>query len=180
MSTERILRQIDQQADVARDREQLELRSAAAELARTERARIPLADRFRAAHGRMVRIHCEGGAVVEGVVNDIGAQWCEISAEPRGAAVIPLRRIGMISGLGERSRESEGPLRGARTLASRLRELADERALLECTTIAGTARGRILGVGQDALDLMPVDDQWEARGRRVTIPLDALVLIRRC
>lgn len=156
-----------------------EMRIGAEEMTRAERARITLADRLRGALGRPLVLHLGTDHAVAGPLAALGADWVLLgqdeSSGPR--MLVPLAGIVMIEGLPARARPDGGGVLGPRSLAAMLREIAEERGDVLVHTTLGASRGRLLGIGEDLLDLvrLSVDD---ARGRRrmetVSIPLARL------
>ncbi len=118
---ERLFADLEAQADSAA---QLDLDAEVAERTRTERGRIRLSDRLRAADGPItVRV---AGEVLQGRVLDVGPDWLllELGDPPATEVLVALAAIQAIDGLparaaGTRLRGSGGGAAGSAARAAR-------------------------------------------------------------
>jgi len=163
--------------------ESLEMRALSDELARTERAQVHLADRFRAAVARPLRLHLDGGLTVEGLLEDSGEDWVRLRppAEP-GPAIVLLDRIVLVEGLRQRARpRSESLAQRPRSLGAVLRGIARDRSLVRLHTRIGSCHGRLRGVGADALDVRTSPTGESTRlpgGQDIVLPLGGLLVVQ--
>lgn len=163
--------------------ESLDMRAMSDELARAERAQVSLADRFRAAAGRLVRVHLAADLAVDGAIEDSGEEWVRLRPSGEaGIALVPMARIALVEGLPQRARPvSDAVGRRPFGLGHELRGIARDRSLVRLRTDAGTCHGRLRAVGADALDLRTSPTGEAVRvsaGRDVLVPFSALVLVQ--
>lgn len=177
MSTERMIADLEAHMDRI---EGEEIRAAADELGRAERARVLLADRLRGARGRPVRLHLLDGSTVAGTADEVGATWVLLRS-PDGARIwVALAAIALAEGLGPRARSHTGSL-PPRSLGSVLREIARDRTLVHLTTGDLELTARIASVGSDHVDvvMLPTGEAGAvAAGGRAVIPFPALRVVR--
>ncbi len=160
--------------------ERRELDSEVAERTRRERALVDLGSRLAAAAGS-VTVSLDGGAIVAGAVEDLGADWVLMRPGKDGREVlVPLSGVLSVGGL----LGGSAPARTARRfgLGSALRALSRDRA-----TVAVVLRGgvRVVGtidaVGADHLDLAEHEEgelRRRANVRRtLALPFAAVVSI---
>lgn len=122
---------------------------AAAERVRAEAARTSLADRWRAAGGRLVTVRLVGGAQVAGTVVESGADWVWLGTPP-GQTVVRLAAVLTAEGLG-RQAQPAGSTAGRLAAGHALRRLAAtgrparlqlvDGAVIEGTLVAVLADG---------------------------------------
>ena len=148
-----------------------------ADRAHGEYAQVTLASRVHASSGRAVRLALRGGAVVEGVLEQVGDGWCRVV----GAGhewVVRLPAVTSAEGLSPRSvAEAVRPATARLGLRSALRRLGEEA----CTAVVLTVEGGSLllhveRVGADFLEGGRVDSA--ARGGQVVVPFGAVAALR--
>jgi hypothetical protein len=156
------------------------------ERARMESARVGLVDRVRAAVGSELRLHCAGGIVVAGTLNQVGADWALVDEAAGQQAVVPIAAVLAFGGLGWLSAlpGDDGTVGSRLGLGSVLRGIGRERIgvrayLLDSTMLAGT----IDRVGTDFVELAlhPVGQprrRSDVRDRLV-VRFAALAVVRR-
>ena len=154
--------------------------SAAEDLARAERAEIPLLDRLRTAHAIVVDVVDHGP--VSGTVSDVGRDVVVIEASD-GAWAIAIAGIAGVMGVPESAREAPG-VGGRLGLASIVRAWSRERSVVRVYR-RGSAPvdGTIDRVGSDHLDLAEHDPGRPRLGgevrRTVVVPFAAISALRR-
>ncbi|MDP9395589.1 MAG: hypothetical protein M3Q27_15630 [Actinomycetota bacterium] len=174
MRWERLFADLEGQLD---ESGRADLDAEVADRTRAERSAIRLVDRLRAASGSTVTVVLDGRSVV-GRVADVGADWVLLEETAR-VALVPLRAVNTLRGLGARARHpgSEGPVAGRRELTAVLRSLARDRADAVLSLTGGSeVSGVIERVGADHLDL--AERGGGGDGHRLTVPLSALVVVR--
>ncbi len=175
MRWERLFADLEGQLD---ESGRADLDAEVADRTRAERSAIRLVDRLRAASGSTVTVVLDGRSVV-GRVADVGADWVLLEEETARVALVPLRAVNAVRGLGARARHpgSEGPVAGRRELTAVLRSLARDRADAVLSLTGGSeVSGVIERVGADHLDLGERGGGGD--GHRLTVPLSALVVVR--
>ncbi|WP_133249883.1 hypothetical protein [Brachybacterium endophyticum] len=178
MSLERMFEDLESRMDHLESEER---RAVTEELTRAELSQIPVMDRLRGAVGAHLGLRLRGGALVEGELAEVGADWVRMRIAPDSrSAWVPLGALVMIESLAARVREAApGPLRPS-GLGHELRSLARDRVVVQVATEAGEFRGHIAAVGQDAMDLRLLatgDRLAEGSARRVTILLSAVLVL---
>ena len=174
---ERLFADLEAQADSAA---QLDLDAEVADRTRTERGRIRLSDRLRAADGPVtVRV---AGEVLQGRVLDVGPDWLllELGDPPATEVLVALAAIQAIDGLPARAAEPGSAGRVAERLDLRhvLRGLArDREPVVVASTDGVRLRARLDRVGADHVDLTPLDIGQASASRLV--PLTAIATVRR-
>lgn len=161
-----------------------QVRATAEDLARGERAQIPLADRLRGAIGARLVVHGDPGIVAEGRLTEVGEGWFGLLGLATATRlVVPLGAVTVIEGLESRVRP-EGPGRvPSQSLRQVLRSISRDRALVRISTRGGVHTGRIAAVGEDALDLTrsPTGERSAGVGAvtstGITVPLAAVQLL---
>ncbi len=182
MRWEELFADLESQADAALA---AELAAEVAERTRREVGRLRLVDRLRAAPEAVIVVRLRGAGVLTGTVADVGADWVLIGEPDGRGALVPLREVLALSGLGDRSElpGAEGEVEQRLDLRYALRRLVRDRAAVEVvlgdgTTVAGT----LDRVGADHVDLAQhaPDEARRARAVRqvLLIPLSALALVR--
>jgi hypothetical protein len=179
---EELFADLESQADAA---EAAELAAEVAERTRHEVGRLRLVDRLRAAAGATVVVRLRGAGALTGDVADVGADWV-LLAEPDGrAALVPLREVLALSGVGVRSDlpGSEGEVEQRLDLRYALRRLVRDRAAVEVVLVDGTrVAGTLDRVAADHVDLAQHAPEEARRARAVRqvllVPLSALALVR--
>ena len=181
MRWEELFADLESQADAA----DAELAAEVAERTRREVGRLRLVDRLRVAVGATVVLRLRGAGALTGTVADVGADWV-LLAEPDGrAALVPLREVLALSGVGVRSDlpGSEGTVEQRLDLRYALRRLVRDRAAVEVVLVDGTAvAGTLDRVAADHVDLAQHAPDQARRARAVQqvllVPLSALALVR--
>ncbi|MEP6853185.1 MAG: hypothetical protein ABJA87_11090 [bacterium] len=175
-------------ADLEAQADALAARERAAEvdeLVRAELSRLTLVDRLRGAGGTVLTVRCLGGARVDGVAGRVGPDWLLID-EPGREAIIALRAVSRVSGLGRIS----GTAPAANSVASRLRlgsvlrGIARDRSRVAFHLIDGDhLEGTIDRVGADAVEVaVHPGAQFRRRGEVSdvpAVPFSALAVVRR-
>lgn len=162
-----------------------ELDAEVAERTRHEVGRLRLVDRLRVAHGRDLVVRVRGAGVLTGAVADVGADWV-LLAEPGGrGALVPLREVLALSGLGARSElpGRQGEVEERLDLRFALRRLVRDRAAVEVVLVDGTAvAGTLDRVAADHVDLAQHAPDQARRARAVRqvlqAPVSAIALVR--
>jgi hypothetical protein len=178
MSLERMFEDLESRMDHLESEER---RAVTEELTRAERAQVLVVDRLRGAVGQDVRALMRDGGSVEGEILEVGADWVRLRsrADARSTWLV-LRAVVLLEDLPTRVREPGRTRLRPPGLGTALRALARDRALVHVRTEAGELRGRIAGVGQDALDLrlLPTGEQHAAAGTRtVTVMLEGILAV---
>ena len=144
-----------------------------ADMVRTERAGVTLADRVRDAVGSTLRVHVAAEGVVDGVLVDAAAQWLLLDVGQGRRALVPTGAVLVAEGLGRRSAPPAGRVESALSLGHVLRALGRDRSVVTVRTAAGEVVGRIDGVGADHLDV----GLEQPPGRQVVVPLTAVLSV---
>lgn len=176
-------------ADLSAAMAEAELAEMAAELpdrTRAEFGRLRLVDRLRPAVGREVGLTLSAGAPVHGTVIEVGADWLLLGGHGCREALVPMRAVEEVSGLGRESAEpgSEGRVTAKLDLRYALRRLARDRAPVTATLAGGgSLTGTCDRVGADFLELAEHAAGEPRRASAVqalrAVPLAALVVLRR-
>lgn len=166
--------------------ERLDLDAEIAERARTEEAAVELADRLRGSLGQRIVVQLASGSTFEGTLSHAGSQALVLD-EPQHQMLIPYASAVRYSGLSRLAIAEPSIVRQRLGLASALRGLARDRAVLAVLLDGGPAgesvvHGVIDRVGRDYLDLAVTGDGEDRRAANVrqpaTIPFTALAGIR--
>jgi hypothetical protein len=159
------------QAEEATERD-----GAVAELTRAEQATVLLADRVRAAEGRVLRVELADGEALDGRPAHVATSWFQLDAtraQGRVQHLVPLTAVASVLGLGPHSVPST-----SRTdrlgLGGALRGLQRDRVRVQVRTSAGTVLGRVARVGADHLDVEELD---RARPGLRVVPFAALLRV---
>lgn len=163
--------------------ESQEMRATAEDLARAERAQVPLPDRLRGALGTVIAVHLAPGLVSSGELTEVGEDWIGLGADGR-RVLVPIPAIALLEGLPSKVRAAPRAVIPPPSLRQVLRGISRDRALVRVETPAGSATGRISAVGGDAFDLArrPTGERGAlprsgATGSVATVPLTAVRLI---
>jgi hypothetical protein len=153
-----------------------------ADLGRTERAALQLADRLRGHLHAQLTIRLLGGDVVRARLVDVGVDW--VMLDDGGCAVVlPATAVAGVEGLSRLASPGSGDLARRVGLAVVLRRLGRDRSGVRLCLLDGTVvTGTIDRVGADHLDLAqhPSDEQRRRHAVRgvLVVPLAALAQIR--
>ena len=158
-----------------------DLDSEVSDRTRRERAQVSLMDRLTAAVGTRLTVRLVTGDVVEGDLQDIGADWVllRVRATPRDA-LVPVAAVVGVVGLGQRAAQETVARRFG--LGYAVRALSRDRATVALTDTSGrTLTGTIDRVGADLLDLAEHSAERVRRAEnvtgRVSVPFAAIVRI---
>lgn len=181
MRWERFLEDLEAEADGAVGAER---HAEVADRASREVGRQHVTDRLRVLTDEEIVIRVYGAGVVRGTVASTGSGWVLMDEAPGRQALVPLRHVLAIGGLGHKAAVpgSEGEVGARLGVGYALRALARDRARVVVVTLAdgGTVTGIIARVGADFLDIAEAGDAGEPAGLRAltAIPFDAVVLVR--
>lgn len=92
-----LFQDFESQLDAA---QRADLNARSTELARVEAGAVELADRFRAARGRQLRLRLRNGRDVIGVVDEVASTWVLLSTQC-GAMLIPAHAVDVVHQLEE-------------------------------------------------------------------------------
>lgn len=176
-------------ADLEAQAQALEVAERATEV--EERARIEVGStamlqRLRGAIGAGVRIELLGDLALSGTLERVGADWLLCDEGAGREALVPLRAVRLVQGLGRVSAASgsEGAVTARLTVRSALRGIARDRSAVRLHTVDGAiVDATVDRVGADFIEVAR-HAAGEARRRGevrdvVLIPLDALAAVRR-
>jgi hypothetical protein len=161
-----------------------------ADRSRREAGYLRLVDRLRPAVGHVVRCAVVGGvaerAAVTGRLAALGVDWLLVEESPAQEALVPMRSVLSVQGLGGASVQPghEGTVGARLDLRYALRSLVRDRAMCTVVFVDGAVvTGTPARVGDDFIELVehPGGEIRPAReGRSVyTIPITAIAFIRR-
>ncbi|WP_088320932.1 hypothetical protein [Kineosporia sp. R_H_3] len=167
----------------AEDRAEFE--AEVADLARTERALLSLADRLRGHDGCTLTFHLAEGDEVTGRLHDVGRDWVAVTTGTR-SALVPLAAVVGVDGLTRAAAappDPDGPPPLRVGLGTALRVLARDRAYVRLRLRGGTVvAGTVDRVGADHLDVAvhPADEPRRAAAvsRVRCVPFGAVVVVR--
>jgi hypothetical protein len=165
----------DLEAQLAAD-EAAEREGAVAELTRAEQATMTLVDRFRAVHGRPVRLELSDGEVLDGLLAHVATSWVQLDGgrgHGRVQHLVPFTAVASVVGLGPHGAPSTSRLDGL-GLGGALRGLQRDRVRVQVRTAAGVVVGRIGRVGADHLD---VEETERARPAVRVVPFGAVLRV---
>ncbi|HUR14730.1 MAG TPA: hypothetical protein VM097_09605 [Mycobacteriales bacterium] len=175
-------------ADLEGQADAVEAAGVAAEVAertRRELGRLRVVDRLRAAVGTTLVLRLRGAGALTGLLADVGADWLLLEQPDGRAALVPLREVLALSGVGVRSDlpGSEGEVEQRLDLRYALRRLVRDRAAVELVLVDGTrVAGTLDRVAADHVDLAQhaTDEARRAKAVRqvLLVPLGALALVR--
>lgn len=153
-----------------------DLNARSSELARVEAGAVELADRFRAAHGRQLRLRLRNGRDVIGVVDEVASTWLLLSTQ-YGATLIPAHAVDVVHQLDSGAQSQRSEVRARLGLGHTLRALARDRVLVRVATVSGDITGMIDQVGRDYLEVGLADEPGGPgrRRERALVPFHALV-----
>ncbi|WP_188667524.1 hypothetical protein [Tersicoccus solisilvae] len=158
--------------------------SEIAERTRIDQQSVTLAGRLRASTGAHVRTLQADGDMVTGVVGFTGADWVCLRSGPQDV-ILAVGWCRSWEGLHRATAPPPTSVGDRLSLASALRGLSRDRALVTATLAAGqpstAVRGRIERVGRDFVDLTPVHPGELRPDRRpggtTTVPMAACLRI---
>jgi hypothetical protein len=149
------------------------------ERTRSEQSRVTLSQRLSGNVGRQVSVTTRGGRTVEGVLTNTGAGWIVLLSEAR-SVVVPAASVHVLRGLGRGVGQPLTGVEGRLGLASALRVLSRDRALVSLWVTSPSARytGRLDRVGSDFVELglaAEGDDRRAATARdMLTVPFGSI------
>ncbi|GAB4099826.1 hypothetical protein [Sinomonas halotolerans] len=161
----------------------LDAESEVSERVRAEQGALGMAERLRGHGQRPVDLLLRGGVRLRGRLAQLAEAWLVLEEGPQ-SALVPLAGIVTVSGLGRAAREEGSAVRRKLSLASGLRALARDRALVTCVVDAGRGEpllvaGTLDTVGRDYAEVANRSDEW-GRGPAgtVVVPFAALIAVR--
>lgn len=159
----------------------LDVEAQVAELARAEQAAVPLADRLRGHGTAVLEVQLRGGMRVRGTLRQIADEWCVI-ASGQNSVLVPLSAVVTVSGLGRRVLAEHSTVRRTLSMASGLRALARDRAMVTVFLDGGSGEptalaGMIDTVGADYLDLTSAQTSRDHAGAKA-VRLAAILAVR--
>lgn len=162
---------------------QLDHEAQVAELVRAEQGAVTLEDRLRGHGEDAVDVMLAGGVRFRGTLRQASETWFILDSSPH-SVLVPLGAVVTVAGLGRRTRTEASTVRRTLSLASALRTLARDRAVVTCFLQSGhqeplTVVGSIDTVGADYLEVMPLHRRSGAGGGGpVAVPFAALIAVR--
>lgn len=148
-----------------------------ADLTRSERAAVHLADRLRAAQGVLVAATLASGERVSGTVADVATAWVTL-VEGSRQHLVPLAACALVDGVPVRTAGPAGPVLRRLGIGHALRAVARDRTVVRVLAGGVQLHGRLGAVGADHVDLALVHvDSGRPSGRVVTVPFAALELV---
>ncbi|WP_077490059.1 hypothetical protein [Sinomonas mesophila] len=162
----------------------LEHEAHVAELVRAEQAGLGLVDRLRGHGGAPAELLLRAGVRLRGRITQLADAWFVVDAAPH-SALVPVGAVVSVSGLGRVARSEASAVRRTLSLASGLRALARDRALVSCFADGGAGEphvivGTIDTVGRDYIELaVRRDDAWSAASASTAlVPFGSLIAVR--
>ncbi|MEO6713313.1 MAG: hypothetical protein ABIM89_07780 [Mycobacteriales bacterium] len=151
---------------------------------RRETALLRLADRLAPARGSDLAVHVAAD-VIRGSLTDAGVDWLLLAESPARDALIPVRAVASVTGLGRMSATPgfEGRVGTKLTLAYALRGIARDRTGVAVVLMDGTTcSGTIDRVGADFIEIAEHPASEPRRAASVsgvrTVPQSAIVVVR--
>jgi hypothetical protein len=144
---------------------------AAEELAVAEIARTTWADRVRAvaASNALIEVELPDGRVVTAAVDAVFADGLSLVGSPEvGEWVIRADAVQSLRGVGMRTQPASR-IEQRLTLASVLRDWAEQMSAVRCVSARGTREGTIVRVGSDHIDLAEHVDGEPSSTQRVRV-----------
>ena len=162
----------------------LEQEAQVAELVRAEQAGIGIVERLRGQGSAPVELLLRAGVRLRGRVSQLADAWFVVDAAPH-SALVPVGAVVSVAGLGRGARSEGSAVRRSLTLASGLRALARDRAVVSCMADGGAGEPHVIAgtidtVGRDYLELsVRRDDAWAAPSAATAlVPFGALIAVR--
>ncbi len=152
-----------------------------ADLVRAEHADVGIADRLRA-HEGLLGLALADGSSLRGSVIDVGKDCLTLSDDGGGQALVPFRGVSGFEFLGTAARQPESLVAQRLGFNAAMRRLARAHAPVRIGLTSGTQRiGALDRVGRDHIDVLAdgFSDPDATPRRAMTIPLDAIVVVRR-
>ncbi|WP_197021641.1 hypothetical protein [Cellulomonas sp. HZM] len=156
MRWEALFRDLEAQLD---EEAAAEARALVPELVRAERAGVELADRWRQAMGRGVRVLVAGGDAVSGELVDCAPQWLLLAPSPTRRLLVPSTAVAGIADLGRHVAPPAGTVERRLGLAHALRAIARDRETVTVLTAGHEVSGRLERVGADHVDVVTAAGQ---------------------
>lgn len=162
---------------------QLEHETHVAELVRAEAGGVALADRLRGHGAAPVDLLLRCGVRLTGRVRHLSDAWLVLESPPR-TALVPFAAVVTAGGLGRAARQEESTVRRRLSMASALRAIARDRAVVTCFVDGGgneplAVVGTLDTVGTDYAEISPVRGGGGTAGAGVrAVPFAALIAVR--
>ena len=154
------------------------------ELVGAEQAGVGIVERLRGHGGAPVELLLRAGVRFRGRISQLADGWLVIEAAQH-SALVPLAAVVTVSGLGRGARSEASAVRRSLSLASGLRALARDRAVVSCLADGGAGEphlvaGTVDTVGRDYFELaVRRDDPWSSpAAATVLVPFGALIAVR--
>ena len=178
MRWERLFDDLEAQWDAQARRD---LDSEVADRTRRERAAVRMLERFAAHSGQQVQLRLVTRAVIEGRVADLGDGWVLVDEGRGRSALVQLRAVMAVTGLGGRAEAAAAARRFGFGYA--LRGLSRDRSAVRLEDISGIVlTGTIDAVGADACELgeHAVDEPRRSENVKAhrTVPFEAIACVR--
>ncbi len=168
--------------------EQAELAADVSERTRSERGQVALAHALAADCGRELSIDALGVGRVNGVLSDVGQDWCIVESVAQGpqrsrSLLLALPAVQSVTGLTGFVDQRESASQRRFGMRSALRALGRDRAHVRIhLSGGGSVQGTIDRIGLDHCDVADHADDAPRRSRDVravrTVPLWALCAVR--
>ena len=146
-----------------------------ADLAELEMGRTRLADRLRARLGASLSVRLTDGSEITGLVLDAAPQWLLLRTGER-RSLVPVAAVGAAWPLGSVATEA-GVVENRLGVSHVLRAVAREGATVRIRSLAADARGQIVRVGADHLDVLLDSAPGHRTGTVLTIAIGALLVV---
>ena len=162
-----------------------EMDGEVAERTRIELSGVRLVDRLRAVEDHPIEVHCGAAGSFRGRVRGAGADWLLVVEPSAAEALVPIRAMTGIVGLGRAVAPQEQTVTAWHLgLRAALRGIARDRAPVRLSLVDGRTRtGTIDRVGADFLDLAEHSAGEPRRAAAVSaeiaVPLEAVAVVRR-
>ena len=151
--------------------ESLEARNCGRELVAAQRADVTTLQRLRAAVGKELTLQVDAGQVITGVLGEVGPDWLLLGQRDAAGRCYLVPNLSGVVFYDLVPRPVEQAHIFELSLGGVLRALAAERRPLRVHWRAGQAKGMVLSVGKDFLELRVEG------GKRLTLPYGCLTLV---
>ena len=144
-------------------------------LSEAQLAEVDLIARLHASTGCALHVATVDGHDVHGVLAGVGSDWLILAEDAGTSAVVPLRYVVLVAGLGGRAVPVEArPVSTRLSLRSVLRRLGEDGEVCAVHLRGGRVlHGSLRGVGADFVEL-----RGEQAAEVLTIPLTAVAVVR--